>query len=247
MNNSISFDSLEALIYASMKYVGSKELEDYNSVSNDIAFSEKSKQRLIKRLMKEKEYIENHKIYRPVKEFFKRLAIAILVAVTLLFTACMCIEPIREATWEIVTKWYDNYISIETFEVIEPIPTNNIAINLDSPLPTTILEHKEPALPEGFEQYVMLDLPQQYYVEYENQNVVLEYRQTLLENYKLLISNNNTIMTDIEINGNSGKSTTFVTGSVVVNTVFWHDGKYCYYISGNESQELIIKLAQTIQ
>ena len=215
MNNSIRFDSLEALLYASMKYVGSKELEEYNSVSSDIAFSDKGKQRLIKRLMKEKEYIENHKIYRPTKEFFKRLAVAILVAITLLFTACMCIEPIREAVWEIVTEWYDDYISVEVVNLVYEQKSYDNTSEPALMVPTEIVEYKEPIVPNDYEKFVVISNSYQYMLEYEKNDVVISYTQMLLSNYESLISNNNTRMSDIMINGNNGVSTEFLSASTM--------------------------------
>lgn len=246
MNNSIRFDSLEALLYASMKYVGSKELEEYNSVSSDIAFSDKGKQRLIKRLMKEKEYIESHKTYRPAKEFFKRLAVAILLAITLLFTACMYLEPIREAIWEFVTEWYEDYISVDVVNVNDEQESYDNASTPTYIVPTEIVDYKEPVIPDGYERFVVVSNSNQYMLEYEKNDIVISYTQMLLSNYKSLISNNDTRLFDVIINGNDGVRTEFSSGNITVNTITWTDGHYCYQISGNESEEFILQLAKSI-
>lgn len=54
MNDLRRFDSLDAIIYASMKYVGDMELEEYNNADIGLVFSEQEKICLLKRLIGEK-------------------------------------------------------------------------------------------------------------------------------------------------------------------------------------------------
>lgn len=245
MNNSMRFDSMEALLYASMKYVGDKELLEYNSVSEDIVFSPENKRRLVKRLMKQREYVEKHRNYSPVKEFFKRLAVAALVAVTLLFTACMCIEPIREAVWKFVLEWRDDSIDVKLEKESEPDEKDGI-VTEEAQIPKKLLEYKEPSVIYNYEYDVIAKNNSQYVIEYYNDEVVVSYRQTLF-NSELLVSNNDTKVSDIKVGDNDGIHTVFVSHGVEINTLVWHDGQYTYTLNGNLDYEKLLQMAESVK
>ena len=244
MNNSQNYDSFDALLYSAMKYVGETELEEYNSACDDIVFSPKAKARLIKRLMRYKNYVDNHKVYRPAKEMFKRIAVALLVAATLLFSACMCVEKIREAVFDIVTQWYERFITVEVISIHEEQVDDNG--NIINP-PETILVKKEPVMDDGFEKFVVQDINRQYYLEYEKDDILIAFRQTPFSDYAMLISNNDTEMLDVTINENNGKYTQYTANGTTEHSLIWTDGQYCYRIVGNISKEEAVRIAETIK
>ena len=244
MSDFMKFDSLEAVLYVSMKYVGSKELLEYNSVPEDITFSPKNKQRLIKRLTKQKEYIENHRNYSPVKAFFKHLAVAVLVVITLLFTACMCIEPIREAVWKFVLEWRDDSIDVSLEKEALPDEKDGIVAE-EAEIPKGLLEYKEPSVIYDYGYDVIAKNNSQYVIEYYNDEVVVSYRQMLFD-AKLLVSNNDTKVSDIKVGDNDGIHTVFVSNGVEINTLVWHDGQYAYTLNGNLDYEKLLQMAESV-
>lgn len=244
MNNSRGFDSLDALIYASMKYVGDRELEEYNNVDPDIVFSERAQKRLIKRLMRERDYIENHKVYRPRLELFKRIAIAALIAITVLFTACMCIEPIRKAIFDFFVEEHEDYYAVEIVDTAPKASETQITENAP---PTEILEYKEPKLPEDFERFELTKNKYRFYVEYENADTLIIYNQELIDKYIVCINNLGTNLIDVSINGCSGVMSEYTAGNVKNITYCWKDSEYSYMLTGNTDYFTLKSIAESIK
>ncbi len=65
-----------------------------------------------------------------------KVAVAVLLAGTILFTAVMCIQPVRAALWDVIVTWYEDYISM-TFEA-------------PAEYPKIIEQVKMPEVPDGW-------------------------------------------------------------------------------------------------
>ena len=86
-----------------------------------------------------------------------------------------------------------------------------------------------------------------YVVEYESDHSLVTYVQSLLEDFSIMLSNHDTEMTDITVNGYPGTMTVFTTEGVTQTTIIWHDNEYVYRMSSNLSYEELIRVAETVK
>lgn len=243
MSGSMEPASLDALIYASMKYVGAEELSEYENADESIAFSPRAKARLVKRIKREIDCMEKHKTQRPhrtVVGMLKRVAVAALAAVTLLLTACMCIEAVREAIFDFFAQWYDTYISIEVFgnSSDDGVSSNEA--------PCEILEYKEPQITDKCERRVIVKNPYRYYVEYEGEEFLVTYNQELHNEYSVFVSNCKTKMTDIQIDGFEGVKTECFQNDMKIISLCWKDEEYSYLVVGNTDYDTLLSMAEGV-
>ncbi len=134
VDNSSKIDAMDLLLYSAMPYVQLKEVDDYSSANSSVELSQKEKNKIYRRINRERTYRENHITYRPTFEMMKRIAAAVLIVVSLSFAAVMSVEAVRTALWNAITEWYENSIFVKYEN------TGEIAA------PDRILEYKEPIL-----------------------------------------------------------------------------------------------------
>ena len=236
MDNSSKIDAMDLLLYSAMPYVQLKEVDDYSSANSSVELSQKEKNKIYRRINRERTYREKHITYRPTFEMMKRIAAAVLIVVSLSFAAVMSVEAVRTALWNAIIEWYENSIFVKYEN------TDEIAA------PGRILEYKEPILGDDFTRYQSRKDEQIFLLEYENSagTVVITYRQQLLHNFETWLSNNNTEMKNIEVNGYNGISTTLVIEGIEFNSILWYDDNYAYKISGNISINELLNLAKAL-
>lgn len=142
MNRISKIDEMDLLLYSAMPYVEHKEIEVYDKAADvPVTLSEKDKKRILKRIKRVGEYRERHEVYRPAMEMFKRVAVAVLVVMSLCFAGAMSIEAVRITLWETIVEWYENSIY---FAYVN---------GDDSVVPDRILEYREPVLGNEYERY----------------------------------------------------------------------------------------------
>lgn len=237
MNKSVPLDQMDLLLYAAMAMADSDELlsEHWAMPDESICLSRRADRRIWKKLCCIKQNHEKQQSLHPVKEALKRVAMIVLITATIGFTCLMGIDAIRKAVWKFMIQWYEKSISVE-------ITTDKAIQTL-----TEIQEYKEPVVSSEFKRTIISKDKIDYIIEYENDMELIVFHQRLLDNYKSLLSNNNTKMHDIEINGHDGIYTVFETHNVTVITILWHDGQYMYSISGNNLRlESLLSVAQSI-
>lgn len=102
--NECSFDRLDALIALSSRSLIDDEAEKFLELEPYQDISEKARRKamhIIKRT-------ERRECSHPAFHTLKIVAIACLICISLVFTACVSIPEVREAMWEAVVEWYDN-------------------------------------------------------------------------------------------------------------------------------------------
>ena len=110
-----------------------------------------------------------------------------------------------------------------------------------------ILEYKEPQLPKEYSRYEIKKDDVQYCVEYENEDTLVIYRQRLLQNYSSDRSNENTLIEDIQINGNDGVKEEYTVAEITTTSIIWHDNTYVYSLSSDLTYEELLQIAETIK
>lgn len=235
MNKAHNLDEMDMYLYSAMAYVSDKELEEYNAAEPTVFLSEKETKKILKRITRERRYHEKHKTYRPVLEGCRRIAVAVLVILSVCFAGTMSIDAVRSALWQAATEWYERSISfgyVNTEEV---------------PVPEEILSYKEPAVGDEYERYEILRNKDKYLIEYEFEGSLITYQQSLLSEYSVLLSNHDTEMEEITVNGHTGAATQYTSHGSVITTLIWRDSSYAYNLSSDLSLDELLEIAETIQ
>ena len=236
MNRTSKIDEMDLLLYSAMPYVEHKEVAVYDKAADvPVTLSEKDKKRILKRIKRAGEYRERHEVYRPGLEMFKRVAVIVLVVMSLCFTGTMSIEAVRVTLWETIVEWYENSIFFAYVSGDESV------------VPDKILEYREPVLGDEYARFEGIKNEYRYALEYESDQFLVIYNQSLLENYSVMLSNHDTEMIDITVNGYPGTMTVFVTEETTNTVIIWHDNEYTYRISSNLSYDELLKVAESVQ
>jgi len=233
-------DVYDSLFYAAAPLAGRKELDEYYAADSNVTLSEKAKRRILHQLKQQRKYIEKHERYRPAGEYIKRIAVAVLVILSLGFVSCMSIESVRNAVWEFLFElkeksvhvWVDNTEN-ETEYLLQ------------------ISEYKEPRVqgPE-WTRYDGLKDQFQYSIEYECPGYAISYCQSLLDDFSMYHSNHKFSMEPAVIQGYSGYKFTNnygKDGEIVYTRYIWNDGYYVYNISSNLPADELLIIAESIE
>ena len=167
-------------------------------------------------------------------QIMKRVAVACLAIVTVLFAAAMSIQPIRAAFWEAVVTWYEDYIAIR----MEKGP--------DVDYPKVIEERILPEnLPEEWRiETVSEDKVGGRYHIYGSNGEYIIYRQMVVTDASSWYDNTDCVIEEIMIDDNiRGYLLTYSDGDIVV---YWME-QYKFSLLGRDtSEEQLIQIAKNI-
>ena len=232
--NKNKYDNLDLLLYAGASYAGEKEAELFNDIDKDVTLSEKADKRIYRKLKRQISYYEKHGNYSPVLENLKRVAVVVLVILSVSFVGALSIEAIRVDIYNAVIEWFDKSYRV-SFDEESDIPTDRI------------LEYKEPKLPDDYIRCEIKKSEINYVIEYESDSVLVTYSQNLLDNYSSYRSNENTLVEDIQVNGNDGVKAVYTAVGTTTTSIIWHDNAYVYSLSSSLPYEELLKIAETIK
>lgn len=156
-----------------------------------------------------------------------KLAAAAVIIVALLAVLIGCVPGLRQAIYDAVIEWYDEYLSIR-FEG-PGIPEKETEEN-GTP-PTCIEEHHKPTnLPEGVWEDVILNKNTQISIDYYNgEKYLFSFSQSLLGSNSISVDNEGATITYADINGNSAIVIENKTTNVV--SIIWNDKEYVYLLT----------------
>lgn len=233
MSKTADFDVMDALLYAAAPYAGQNELNEYMEAEVP-EFDVKAQKRIYKKLNKEFKYYSNHDKYSPVAEAFKRVAIIILIVMSVGFTCILSIEAAREAIWQAIVEWAEHFIY---FKYTNETETEFL---------TEIKEYKEPAVDDIFERHEIRKNTKIYNVEYETDSELITYTQRVIEKINSYLTNSNTELTEIYIGEHKAFKSEYISNGELYINIKWNDGIYYYSISGNITYEELLELAESI-
>ena len=163
----------------------------------------------------------------------KRVTVACLAVVTVIFSIAMCIQPIRAAFWNAIVQWYEDYIGIR-YEVVEN----------DYP---KIIEKKmlPQSLPEGWTIEILdeCDFSVNYLISGTNGETIY-YDQKIVSTEEIWFNNKDCVEEKILLNNIEAYiySYSYNNGNLI-----WKDD-YIFILSGeNVSKEILIEIAGTIK
>ncbi len=234
MRKGSRLDGMDILLYGAMPYVENRELAEYESVGHEnLVLPDRARRRILRRVRRMGKYFERHAEYNPVLEGLQRVAVVILVVMSLCFAGTMSIDAVRATLWETIVEWFEDSIF---FQFVVDDETVQEVIN----------EYKEPKLSDKYKRKEIRKNRTSFYVEYISGEKVIMYTQSLLSDNDILLSNHDTIFQEVIINQYEGKMTEFQSKDTKALTFIWNDGIYMYKIEGNLELEELLIIAESV-
>ena len=233
--NECSFDRLDALIALSSRSLIDDEAEKFLELEPYQDISEKARRKAMQIIKR----AERKKRSHPAFHALKIAAIACLICISLLFTACVSIPEVREAMWEAVVEWYDEYIAVR-------FRGNSSRSGASSRAPASIEEVNLPKyMPDGYTTTAFRSktlFSAEYYDS--DGNYAFTYIQGTQEREILQIDTPKAPPKNVDINGNEG----ILVIEDGIMAVVWQDSRYMYVIHGVfETQEDILKVCRSVK
>lgn len=248
-HNVEKLDKLDVLIGLAIKDLVDEETERYmNADVSGITFSNsyyRRKRQVINRHMMRKHIA-------VVKKVASRVAIVILCILSAAFITVMSVSALRNAIWDAIVEWYDDYISIR-FEA--PVADSNDteysdSVHDENPVivspPTEILEYRKPMyIPEGVEEVVVLQSKGAYIIDYYiGDELQYSYKQGLLNDDNKRVNNEDSIVYEIYVD--QKKVTIFESENSLETILVWEDGEYTYIFTSYITLDKLIEIVQSI-
>lgn len=231
-------DNLDYLIALSLNPIADETAKEFENIDDfGVVISKKTDRRIRKLIRKSAKCSrEETAVVTPMpKRFLRRAAVAILVAVSLMFGGIMSISAVRKSLWKAITEWYNEFFSVN-YEKGRARMT----------VPDKIEEIRKPRLlPQGVVESVAVDSLSQFLCDYYiDKNLVMTFSQKLLTKKTNLINGEDAEVSYISVNDNEAVLVQNKNGIIVLD---WTDGEYEYSIVGNGiGADIILLMAESV-
>ena len=231
-------DNLDYLIALSLNPIADETAKEFENIDDSgVVISKKTDRRIRKLIRKSAKCSrEETAVVTPMpKRFLRRAAVAILVAVSLMFGGIMSISAVRKSLWKAITEWYNEFFSVN-YEKGRARMT----------VPDKIEEIRKPRLlPQGVVESVFTESFSEYSCDYYiDTTIVMTFSQNLLTKGKNLINGEDAEVSYISVNDNEAVLVKNKNGIVVLD---WTDGEYEYSIVGNGiGADIILLMAESV-
>lgn len=241
-------NKMDALISASLYRNVSKEAEAFMSLDvSGIKDNPRIKNRILNRAKNKRSasWISTLRI----------AAVACLIIIAMVFTACMCIPEVRESMWNAFVEWYDDHISVhftqnESEEKKDGKEDNNTDVQ---EAPSSIKKRAFASyIPEGYyseEREASSMFTDIFYYDRDG-NMKFRLMQTILGEVNeddMMLDNENDPITTMYINGNEGILVEYPDVPGLYYLV-WQDESYQYSLYGSfTSVSELMKIAEGIR
>ena len=218
-------DKLDMMIALVAKDCGKDDEEMFDSLDiSSVVLSQRFHRKMLRMIRR----YQRAPIVLTFKKAIIRVAIAIMIIMSLSFTTIMAVPTLREAVFGAVIEWYENYLTIR-YEPVdegnngendendkndadantneEPNDEQNSTVDVPETVPPTEIEvvRKPTALPEGTIEDVVIQNKTNVCIDYYlNNELTYTYKQVLLDNSNKYIDNETTVLETVDINGNVG-------------------------------------------
>ena len=232
-------DKLDLMIFLVAKDCGNDDVEMLDSLDTSEVVLDKHFYRKRDRIVAKQKHYPAILI---LKKGLLRIAVALLIIMSLGFTTVMAIAPLREALFEVVIEWYEDFLTIryepteDGEENASEENDNGITDNTENPpangpalTPPTIIEvvRKPTYLPEGMIEDVVIQSDAMVCIDYYlNNELVFTFNQLPLSDMEKFIDSKEVVVEEIDIDGLEG----FV---ILYNnkpglSIVWNDGEYVF-------------------
>ena len=231
-------DNLDYLIALSLNPIADETAKEFENIDDSGVVISKKTDRKIRKLIRKSAKCsrEETAVVTPMpKRFLRRAAVAILVAVSLMFGGIMSISAVRKSLWKAITEWYNEFFSVN-YEKGRARMT----------VPDKIEEIRKPRLlPQGVVESVAVDSFSKYSCDYYiDKNLVMTFSQKLLTKKTNLINGEDAEVSNISVNDNEAVLVQNKNGIIVLD---WTDGEYEYAIIGyGIDTDIILLMAESV-
>ncbi len=230
--SSLKNDKLDAMILLSSHVLAEKSAETLLSSDTTDAEIPRSLYNKITRMIRREHWKRE---YKDIISAVKRIAAVFMIICTISFALVMSVRAIREALWQTLIEWYEDYIAV--------------SFHSDERAPGTIEIKKEPAaIPAGWKREVIIDSTSFFYVHYllEEERVV-SYRQEILDDNEAWVDNEDSEVEEITIG--EYKGILIKLNDKNSYYMIWTDGEYSYSLSGSSSivdRKMLTEIAESV-
>lgn len=259
-------DKLDALISLTAKDCGDDDVEMFNNLDISNVTLDKRFYSRMRRIISKHEHTA---AVLTLKKCLVRVAVALMALMSLGFLTIMATPDLREALFDAVVEWYENYVSIryvpienetdETHETDITEESTDVSLTADSgeeskapavvTPPTKIEKVMKPTyVPEGIESEEITNNTMVVIDYYCGNDLYFTYHQTLLNGHDKLFNNKSTKISEITIN--ETVATLIEYNDRSEKNIIWNDGLYFYHIEVFESSisiEELLKVAESVQ
>lgn len=182
-------------------------------------------------------------------------AVACLIIISMVFTACMCIPEVRESMWNAFVEWYDDHISVhfkQNDDTIGDVTEEKVSSDMQEP-PSSIEDNVVATyLPEGYYSEVSETSSMFTHILCYDAggNMMFRLVQTVLSDADeddILLDNENDPITTMYVNGNEGILVEYPDVPGLYYLV-WQDESYQYSLYGSfTSVSELMKIAEGIK
>ena len=227
---------------------GSRDVDFFNSLDDTGVILSDRLNRAVRRLI----FREEHKTVRlKARTVLTRVAVAILIIISLMLALIACVPVLRDAIWEVIVEWTDDYIKVDMQGIGNPDNSDNTETPGDSTQnavvpPPYIQQFREPVVDnEAVEAEVLGKNDSVYLIDYYiGDDWYFTYSQSVFGE-GLKIDSTAVEVKMVKVNGFDALLA--ITEDNMENKIVWGDGEYLYYIYGTMNESEIIKLAESVK
>ncbi|MBQ7376871.1 MAG: DUF4367 domain-containing protein [Clostridia bacterium] len=243
-NHLDKFDHLIAL--AAMKSAEDDAKAMYELDISDVSFDPSYYKKRSKAIRKYK----NAPRERMTRGKTFRLVLAIVISITMLAAMVGCVPAIREAIYNAIIGWYDEYFSVsyESPAGEEAESPADETLEKEIVAPTYIEQTRKPSnLPEDVWEDTVVNTNAKVTLDYYiGEEYLFSFTQFVLEPADKYVDNEEMKITDMEINGNPATLVEYKNKNATC--ILWNDKEYAYQIWSNTlSIEALIQYASSVQ
>lgn len=263
-------DKLDCLIQMAYLQCGAKDAALFDETDGSEVTVPKRLDRRIKRLINRKARAAT---VTKVKRVMWRVAIAAMLAMSIMFILLVSVSGIREAIWRAIVEWHENYITIryedpdkenstqpagdstesetkgntDKEESSESTPDGSLENEKPSTTPTYIEEVRKPTYLPGGVVEDMLKTNTGVIIDYAFENELLfSFSQYIIkENYKYFDNETATVQ-QVNVNQYLASIVTYENNPEI--TIVWNDGEYVYVlVSAAIDVDEMITIAESVK
>ncbi len=231
------YTNFDLLLYAAAEQYCNEQVDALTAVPVDGGITERERRRF-RRILRRSRRAAGRWV--PLR----LAAAAVLLCMSLCFTACVCVPSIRAAIKKAIVEWYSEYISVDFKD-----PDESESPETQTPTPTTIRRQAYVAnLPEGYTREVVADANTVFNMDYSlNGEYVFTLSQGIIETRLMWLNSEGQTVDYITVRDAPAILIADTSTGTTMYILVWQDGEYEYNLDGKlYDRDEIIRLAESV-
>lgn len=186
------------------------------------------------------------------RKCFVRVAVVLMALMSIGFLTVMAIPDVRNAMFDAVVEWYENYVSVRFEAGCGDEPGGISSVDPDtapaSVTPPTKIEKimKPTYIPQGAEEDVVINNASCVAIDYYSvDDIIMSFNQMLFSDGETLYDNSISGTNDVMVNGNRAIAFRHESQG---NKLIWTDGEYYYQLRSVTLEiDELVKIASSVK